>query len=140
MPFIFVSDKGIGTKSETFFIVNKLHRIVFANLAFENFVQKPIVKIEGLNFGVALNCMYIKKDKHTCGETYYCEICKIRNAINDCFKNPEIIIQNEFVRDFKLNDEIIFKHIKLMAYYIILNNNPHVAITFSYNNPDQNSI
>ena len=118
-----------NSNTDSFFIVNKQDEIIFANKALENYIQKPINKIIDSNFGLTLGCMYLKKDNNSCGNTYYCSICKIRNTINDCFNNPKSVIRNEVVRDFKINDEVIFKQMNLTAYYVEINNQPHVAIS-----------
>jgi len=120
-----------GSNTEPFFIINEKYEVIFANPAFENYVQKPLNKIINQYFGVALGCMYLNKDKASCGTTYYCNICNIRNIINECFKDHKDIVQDEFVRDFELNDEVVFKQISLRAFYIELNTNPHAALTIA---------
>lgn len=118
-----------NSNEDPFFIVNNQYKVVFANKSIENYVQKPIDEIINSNFGNMLGCMYMEKGNNSCGNTYYCSICNIRNAINESFEDPQAIVLKEVVRDIKLLDQVVFKQMKIKAYCVTINNMPHVAVS-----------
>ncbi|PLX12497.1 MAG: hypothetical protein C0598_05795 [Marinilabiliales bacterium] len=113
---------------EPMFVVNSDYKVVYNNKTFENFVQKSNEDILGELFGNALNCMYITKGKNNCGNNYYCSLCNIRNTITKSFNDVGYQIKEEVVRDFKLNDEIIFRKLSLSSFSFKIDNKIHVAI------------
>lgn len=125
-----------NSDAEPFFIINEHYKVVFANKALENYVQKPIADIINSDFGKMLGCMYMEKDNNSCGDTYYCSICNIRNAIIESFTDPKAIIRKEVVRDIKIDDQVLFKQMSITAYYVDINNKPHVAVSIFSAIPD----
>ena len=116
------------TIDEAIFIVNRQYKVVFSNPSFQNLVQKEELFTFGFDFGDALGCRYLTKGTKVCGKNYYCELCIIRNTINDCFEEDKISQVKDFVRDFELRDETIFRHIHFKAYPIDIDKEKYVAL------------
>ena len=123
---------------EPLFISDNDFRIVYANGAFENLVQKSSDEIINMPFGNALGCRYIDKGGENCGNNYYCKICTIRDSIKSCLLNTNKSFLNQVVRDFNLGDEIIFKYMRFSSFSVTLMENTHavIVITESLSNPD----
>jgi hypothetical protein len=129
-------EKILANSNEPCFIVNSIYKVVHTNSSFNNFCQKNDLEIEFFDFGNALGCKYLTKDNHACGNNYYCELCSVRNAINSCISKGGNYSSGDFVRDFEIADETIFRHIIFKAFYFEIEKAPHVAIIINNSETD----
>lgn len=132
--------KFANMSEEPVMVINRSYKIIFSNSSFQNFVQKDQKKIINENYGNALGCSVLDKDTHNCGFNYYCELCKIRIAVSQCFDDENAVIEEELVRDFKVNNEVIFRNIKFKAFSVKLYNEHFVSVMICKNNKDENNI
>ena len=98
-----------------FMLVNSNYEIVYANRSFENFSQKKQDDLIATLFGEAIGCIYIKKDGHTCGNNYYCELCSLRNSIVNSLEN-EVLDEDELVREFEIDNELLIRQVKHLSF------------------------
>ncbi len=112
---------------EPVLVVNPMYEVVYVNTAFEEMVQQPAKNILNKNYGNAVGCRYLVKDDHDCGFTYACNICGFRLSIDEVF-NSKGVSANNFVRDFQVNDQIIFKQVFFKAVPIMNSGVLNVAI------------
>lgn len=131
-------NKLMNNSLEPIFMVNKNFKVVKSNMAFSNFVQKTQLEIEGFDFGEALGCNFLTKDNKACGNNYYCDLCSIRNAINSCF-NENTMTDGDFVRDFDIAKELIFRHIVFKSFLFEIENESFVAIIINKSETDINN-
>jgi transcriptional regulator with PAS, ATPase and Fis domain len=129
--------KMLEDLSEPVFVVSRNFKVVYSNNAYENFVQKTAFEINGSDFGNTLGCSYLTKDTKTCGSNYFCELCSIRNAIVLSFENNNG--NGDFVRDFNLAEEIVFRHIVFKTFKFKINEIEYVAITINRSETDINA-
>lgn len=132
-----IFNKLMDNTSEPVFMVNKNSKIIKSNIAFSNFVQKTQLEIEGFDFGEVLGCSYLTKDTKACGNNYYCDLCSIRNAIDSSF-NENKISEGDFVRDFELAKELIFRHIIFKSFLFEIEKETFVAIIINKSETDIN--
>jgi len=96
---------------QMFFLVDPAFRVQYINQSFSNYVKKDVSEIIDQEFGEALGCANIYKDKKNCAFTSYCKSCEIRNYLHQSFKERDKSIEFELVREFKIADEILIKHL-----------------------------
>jgi transcriptional regulator of aromatic amino acid metabolism len=68
---------------EPFIIIDSDSKIVESNLLFQNMTQRSAKEIHGLPYGQALGCKYFDQNIEDCGDTYYCQVCEIKNSIEE---------------------------------------------------------
>lgn len=123
---------------EPLFIVNNQFDVVYVNKSFENFSQKKHPDLYGIDFGTALGCRYLNKGKQACGNNYYCGICNLREAIKLNLSGEEFESKGNFVRDFNLNDEIVFRHIIFKSFQVQLAGSAYVVLIINQSETDVN--
>lgn len=96
---------------QLFFLVDSVFRVQYVNQAFSNYIKKDVGEIIDQEFGEALGCANIHKDNKTCAFTSYCKTCEIRKYLHQAFKERDKNIEFELVREFKIANEILVKHI-----------------------------
>lgn len=122
------------------FICDLSFNIIYANEAFLGFTQKNMDQVINKAYGNVLGCMYIEKNGNDCGENYYCKICKIRDAMKLCLSGDEKSMVNQTVRDFMINDNIIFRYICFTCVSITIDNKPHVLVIITSSQSDAETI
>jgi PAS domain-containing protein len=68
---------------EPIMITDEKGILLFVNTAFAQLVQKEAKSLYGIRYGDALGCKYFEAENQQCGNTYYCEICEIRQTLED---------------------------------------------------------
>lgn len=131
--------KYANMSEEPVMVINSSYKIIFSNSSFQNFVQKDQNQIINENYGNALGCSVLDKDTHQCGFNYYCKLCKIRSAITECFENENAVVEEELVRDFNVNNEIIFRSFKFKTFSVKLHNENFVLVIIGKNSNDEST-
>ncbi len=130
--------RWMDNTEEPIFIVDDKFNVVYLNKPFENFTQIKYPKLSGINFGRALGCRYLDKDNQDCGNNYYCEICSIREAIKSNISGRLLESGGNFVRDFNLDDEIVFRHIIFKSFRVQFAGSPYVVVIINQSETDLN--
>lgn len=130
--------KWMDNTEEPLFIVDDQFEVVYVNKSFENFTQKKYPELSGINFGNALGCRYLDKGKQACGNNYYCEICSIREAIKSNISGTVLESKGDLVRDFNLDDEIVFRHMIFKSFGVQLAGSPYSVLIINQSETDLN--
>ena len=107
-----------------FFLVDNAFRVQYINKAFGQYVKKDIAEIIDKEFGNALGCANREKDHAGCAFTNYCGFCEIRSNLHKVFDKQLERADFELVREFKLMDEVLIRHLrfKIIPLKLHLNN------------------
>ncbi len=97
---------------QLFFLVDNAFRVQYINKAFSEYVKKDISEIIDKEFGEALGCSNMEKDEKGCAFTSYCGYCEIRSHLHKVFDKSLEKTEFELVREFKLLDEVLVRHLK----------------------------
>lgn len=109
---------------QLFFLVDHAFRVQYINKAFSQYVKKDISEIIDKEFGDALGCSNMEKDHKGCAFTHYCGFCEIRSNLHKVFDKQLDRADFELVREFKIVDEVLVRHLnfKIIPLQLHLNN------------------
>jgi len=96
---------------QLFFLVDQALRIQYINQAFSNYVKKDVAEIIDREFGEALGCSHMYDDNKNCAFTTYCSTCEIRKNLHLAFSGNQEKVEFDVVREFKIADAMLIKHL-----------------------------
>jgi transcriptional regulator with PAS, ATPase and Fis domain len=110
---------------QMFFLVDQNYKVQYYNKVFASYFKLDEADILGKDYGNAMACKHNANGNNACNLSSYCSICEIKQNLKLILTKTKDEANFDLVREFKILEEMLVKHLEFKIVPIVLNQELH---------------